>query len=260
MKYKHYLNNGPMPVMPLLALLVFLCATPHAHANQTDAQKIMDQTITVETNAQERQAQWVSKRAAILDEIRQLKNENLWLSFQEKKYSRYVSAMEGKIEELQRIKTELERLEQDLEPLLYELVDKFTKQVFNDLPFLKDERNRRITFLNKTLDDHTLSNGEKLRRVLEAMEVETAYGRSTELFETRVQLDGEETEVTVLRAGRLGLYCLTPNRATAGKYDPQTKEYVTIQSDFVQPLIQLETMIKHKRFTNFVFLPVKETR
>ncbi|WP_147818899.1 DUF3450 domain-containing protein [Salidesulfovibrio onnuriiensis] len=246
---------------PLFAACLLLTApAPATAASQDMAQKMVDDAIAAETSAQKQQTRWNAQRAAMLEEIRQLKSENLWLSFQEKKYSRYVGSIEGKIAELQRIKAELERMEQELEPLLYSLVDRLTDAVQTDLPFLKQERTRRLDFLQRTLDDHELSNGEKLRRILEALEVETAYGRSAEMSEQTIQLDGKPTQARVFRAGRLGLYCLTPDQATAGRYERKAAGFVTMDSEFVRPLTELQTMIERKRYTNFIYLPVKEVR
>lgn len=259
MNTKSTLKKSGTAALALFLVLLAGLANP-GHAAQPDAEQLMKQAISVESAAQKKQSAWEGRRSAMLDEIRQLESENLWLSFQERKYARYVSSMEDRIAELERVKTELERLEQELEPLLYGLVDRLKTGVDNDLPFLKDERARRLAFLDKTLDDHTLSNGEKLRRILEAVEVETAYGRSTELTEKQVVLEGRPTQVTVIRAGRLGLYCLTPDKTSAGKFSPETGEFESLPSEFAPSLTQLETMIEHKRFTNFAFLPVKEAR
>jgi len=256
---KQIFNPGKVAA-PLIAACVLLGSTSVTLASQEVAQKMVDDAIAVESATQKVQTRWASKRSAMIDEIRQLKNENLWLSFQEKKYSRYVLSLEDKITELERIQAEMERMEQELEPLLYDLVSRIGNEVQTDLPFLKNERTLRIDFLHKTLDDHTLANGEKLRRILEALEVETAYGRSADISEQTILLDGKQTQVMVLRAGRLGLYCLTPNHETAGQYQPEIGGYTTLPSEFISQLAKLETMIERKRFTDFVLLPVKEIR
>ena len=231
-----------------------------AHATATDTELMMQKAINTESQAQSRQNAWNEEQAAIVEEIRQLKSENLWLSFQEKKYSRYVTAVETKIAELNQIKAELLRLEEELEPLLYEIVERLKKQVNNDLPFLPEERAKRLNFLDQTLDDHSLSKGEKLRRILEAVEVETTYGRSAELTEETVSLDGKPTQVTIIRAGRLGLYCITPDNLTAGKYTPESKTYQTLPEEFAQPISQMKNMLEQKQVTDFVYLPMEETR
>nr|WP_321513747.1 DUF3450 domain-containing protein [uncultured Pseudodesulfovibrio sp.] len=259
MTLKQILNSGKV-AGPLLAVCLLLGSVSASSASQDIAQKMVEDAIDVESASQKVQTQWTSERSAMVNEIRQLKNENLWLSFQEKKYSRYVLSLDEKITELERIKTEMERMEQELEPLLYDLVARIGNEVQTDLPFLTTERTRRLNFLHRTLDDHTIPNGEKLRRILEALEVETAYGQSADSTEQTIILDGKPTQVTILRAGRLGLYCLTPDQETAGQYQPKAGGYTTLPSKFTRPLVQLETMIERKRFTDFVFLPMKEVR
>ncbi|SKA67663.1 DUF3450 domain-containing protein [Desulfobaculum bizertense] len=225
-------------------------------ASPADAEHIVQDAIGTEIAAQKDNAKWQGEKAQILEELRQLKNENMWLGFQEKKYSRYVRDMQGKIAELERVQAELKKIENGLEPFLYEMVENFSAFVKSDLPFLPEERQRRVQFLEQTLDDHSLALGEKLRRVFEAIDAELGYGQSADTQSALVMLDGKETHVTLVRAGRLGLYCLTPDGEHSGIYDKKLKEYTMLPNSSTDAIKHLQNMIDQKRFTELVALPL----
>lgn len=225
---------------------------------QHDAEGLVKDAIGTEVAAQKENERWQAERSAMLEEMRHLDNETLWYTFQEKKYSGYVDELQTKIDRLERTRRELDRMEKELEPYLYELVETVTAFVKEDLPFLQEERSRRVAFLQSSLDDHELPLGEKLRRILEALEVEAAYGQSAEVTTETVDLDGTPSHVTVVRAGRLGLYCLTPDGETAGRYNEEQGRYVTLPGAYVRSVAHLRDMVKQKRFTELVALPVKE--
>lgn len=231
-----------------------------AAASPDSAERIVKEAIGTEVAAQKENEAWQAERASILEDMRQLQNENMWLSFQQKKYSRYVTEMEGKVAELERTQAELDRMENELEPYLYELVEGFTAFVESDLPFLKEERARRVAFLQATLDDHELALGEKLRRIFEALEIEASYGQTAEVTSGLVSLDGRDAHVSLVRAGRLGLYCLTPDERSAGRYDAASGEFRTIPGKYVTSIVHLRNMAKLKRFTELVALPVEEVK
>jgi len=148
-----------------LMLAVGLVAGAHipAFATSDTAQQIVGQAIEADVSAMNEQDRWQAEQTAMNEEIRQLKSESIWLTFQEKKYSRYVNATQAKVAELERAKLELEQIESGLEPYLFDLVDRLKAFVDTDLPFLREERAKRLAFLQQSLDDHTLSVSEKLR-------------------------------------------------------------------------------------------------
>ncbi|NJB66676.1 hypothetical protein GGQ74_000316 [Desulfobaculum xiamenense] len=250
---------GPIRTIALCAGLV-AGACGFAHASSDAAEGMVREAIDVEVAAQKDNERWQARRAAMVDEIRRLESENLWFSFQERKYERQVGELKGRLEELERTREELDTIERGLEPYLYDLVDGFAAFVRDDLPFLGEERTRRVDFLQATLDDHELSLGEKLRRIFEALEVESAYGRSAEVSTESVSLDGRPAHVTVVRAGRLGLYCLTPDGESAGRYDAAKGGFVTLPDGYARSVAHLRDMIGTGRFTELVALPLQEVR
>jgi len=95
-----------------------------------------------------------------------------------------------------------------------------------DVPFLKEERARRIATLRETLDRADVSTAEKYRRILEAYTVEMEYGRTLEAYEGKLG-EGEETRtVNFLRIGRVALLYQTLDGDETGYWDVDKKDWV----------------------------------
>jgi len=69
------------------------------------------------------------------------------------------------------------------------------------------------------LGDPDAPAAEKLRRVLEAHQVEAGYGGTVETISQRITVDGAELHADVLRLGRLALFWRTPDGTRAGHFD-----------------------------------------
>ncbi|GKT29958.1 Uncharacterised conserved protein UCP028069 like protein, partial [Aduncisulcus paluster] len=155
----------------LISLVAQLMVTAPAMSNMR-VKAVHEQAakaVEIEANAQQQYQDWADLKDQESDSIREMKATEAWLEFQNRKYDRYVKKQEGVIAELKRRKEEAKRIKMELEPFLETVVDQLELFVKSDLPFLNDERTRRIQFLRDSLDDYHLQLSEKLRRVFEAL-------------------------------------------------------------------------------------------
>jgi len=95
-----------------------------------------------------------------------------------------------------------------------------------DLPFLPQERAARIGQLKDMMTRADVSISEKYRRIVEAYQIETEYGRTLEAYQGKI---GDKT-VDFLRIGRVALmYQALDGKesgywdATAGKWKPDSR-------------------------------------
>jgi len=92
-----------------------------------------------------------------------------------------------------------------LTPLMLNLIDALGKFVELDVPFLMEERTKRVEKLQGLMDQADVSESEKYRQIIEAYTIETDYGRTIEHYQATVPLDGAEPTVDFLRIGRVAL-------------------------------------------------------
>lgn len=112
-------------------------------------------------------------------------------------------------------------LRREIEPLLARKVDALNRFVALDLPFLTRERGLRLDRLSGLLDDREVTPAEKYRRVIEAYQIETGYGRSVEAYSGELVSDGRERTVEFLRVGRIALMYLTLDGRESGMWDAE---------------------------------------
>ena len=248
--------------MPKAIFLVFTLALSTLLAAAASAQSpeaVLDraeQAIHAEAAAQEQANAWAQERDQASAEIRNLKLQEAWLDFQIVKYQRYIEQQNQAIAELERRKEEAARLAMELEPFLETVVDQLEAHVARDLPFLPEERAVRIAFLRQSLDDYHLDLGEKLRRVLEALQVEMEYGRTVETGSREIMLDGRPVRVSTFRLGRTALYYLTEDGSAAGMWDREAGDWQALDTDFARTLMLARDMAARKRAVELLPLPL----
>jgi hypothetical protein len=113
----------------------------------------------------------------------------------------------------------IETTQREIVPLMLKMVEVISQFVALDIPFLPEERQFRIAELQTLMERADVSLAEKYRRVLEAYQVETEYGRTIEAYQDELVLEEATRTVNFLRIGRVGLYYLTLDGQEAGAWD-----------------------------------------
>ncbi len=131
---------------------------------------------------------------------------------------------------------EVEVVRRDLLPLMVEMTDVLARFIELDQPLLLEERESRVAALSETLTRSDVALGEKYRRVIEAYQIEAEYGQNIEAYEGSLQRGDNELTVDYLRVGRLALYYVSLDRSEAGLWQPQTREWRSLDGDAVDML------------------------
>lgn len=116
-------------------------------------------------------------------------------------------------------------IERQIVPLLLRMIDTLDGFVQLDVPFLPEERTTRIRKLRAMMGQANVAAPEKLRRVLEAYQVENDYGRTIEAYKGRVTLNGQPREVDFLRIGRIALLYQDGSGTHTGAWDTQARRW-----------------------------------
>ncbi len=123
-------------------------------------------------------------------------------------------------------------IEKGIVPLMYELVASLKSFVELDMPFLQNERRDRVDRLEANLERSDLTVSEKYRQIMEAYQIETAYGRNIETYAGTLPIDGEDCKVDLLRIGRVVLAYQTPDQLRTGYWDKTTGEWTSAGDDY----------------------------
>lgn len=116
-----------------------------------------------------------------------------------------LSNQDAQIERLNHSINNATLIERQIMPLLERMLDTLEQFIQADLPFLAEERQRRLLGLRALLERPEFTTSEKTRRVFEAYQIENEYGYTLEAYKGRLELNGEQFAVDFLRIGRIAL-------------------------------------------------------
>lgn len=123
-------------------------------------------------------------------------------------------------------------IEQGIVPLMYELVASLKSFVNLDMPFLRNERRDRVDRLEANLERSDLTVSEKYRQIMEAYQIETAYGKNIETYAGTLPIEGEDRKVDLLRVGRIVLAYQTPDQSETGFWDKATGRWSSLGDEY----------------------------
>ncbi len=218
-----------------LALFCLLFMLPsRADGAAQEAAKALSQSVDMEQKAMDEGDAWARKETELRQDIQQASLQSAWYELHIKTLQRYIQTAKDNVVELEQTKLTLEQLERALESALIEEVKILKEFVHKDMPFLMQEREQRLSFLNDSLNDYTVSLSEKLRRVFEALQVENAYATDIEVSRETIQATDGNYAADIIRIGRVGLFALSPDSTRAWQYSAQG--YIPLPQEFIAGL------------------------
>lgn len=156
----------------------------------------------------------------VLAEHQSLKAYNDQLAIQVKSQNEEVAALQSQL-------GEIEMTSREVLPMITRMLSTLEQFVSLDIPFLPEERAKRIKGLKDMVARADVSLSEKYRRVVEAYQIEMEYGRTIEAYSGKV---GDKT-VDFLRAGRVSLLYQTLDGKETGYWDVASKKWV-VDNDY----------------------------
>jgi len=249
----------------LLALL--LLASTAAVAQDTARQTQDPASETVQTAGEaldtRRQSQqqldnWAAEREQLQQRWRAAEAQVQYLEERTALERDRLAALQAAGDELARRLEESQRLESSLEDTLLVILRDLDTAVAADLPFLPEERARRLRSVRAELSDPAADSADKLRRVLEAVLIEARYGGALEVYQDRIDVAGEEVTADLLYVGRLALYWLTPDRTRGGAWDTVDQAFVPLEGDDLDAVRRAAEMATRRRAPGVLALPLGE--
>jgi hypothetical protein len=209
-----------------------------ARRSQTRVDDVVDKTRVI-----------VRQYSALTKEIEGLNVYNTLLQKQIENQAQEMADLESSIEQVSVI-------ERQVVPLMAQMVKSLGQFVELDLPFLLKERRKRVTFLETLLERSDVTVAEKLRRVLEAYEIENDYGRTIETYKDSLELDGASREVDFLRIGRIALLYQSVDGKVYGMWDREKKAWVSLPAQYRNQIREGIKIARKQVAPNLLLLPI----
>ena len=205
-----------LPVSPVLIEATRL--RTRANASGVEVQKRID-TLAEETD------ELFGRYNAAVDQLESLRVYN----------DRMQAFVDEQDSQLTKLRSQLEQVDavgRSVTPLMLRMIAALEAFVELDVPFLIEERAERITRLRKLMVRADVTLSEKYRRIMEAYQIETEYGRTIEAYRAPLAPKGSGATVDFLRFGRIALVYLSLDGEEVGMWDASAREWRPLDNSF----------------------------
>ncbi|HUU04171.1 MAG TPA: DUF3450 domain-containing protein [Myxococcota bacterium] len=163
---------------------------------------------------------------AVLEQIESIRSYNAQVETLIASQRGEISALENQIENATSIGREAT-------PLMLRMIDALDAFIKLDVPFLKEERAKRVADLKEMMNRADVAESEKYRRILEAYQIENEFGRTIEAYKGELAMKGKKQRtVNFLRVGRVALAYLTLDEKEAGLWNKDTKSWEELPGEY----------------------------
>jgi len=248
---KHVLAAGVMSI-----LLAGWMVAASAQDSGQDARQDTEQAIDTRQGTQQRQDEWSDEKADLVRRFRSAKASVQWLNERKAEETAQAQALDDRVAELERRLDEADRLEGGMQDTLMVIFHRLEESVAASLPFLPEERNLRLASVQDELVRPDVTSAEKLRRLLEALQVEAGYASNVEVYQDMIEIDGEQIHADVLRIGRVALFWRTPDGNRVGNFDPAAGLWTELPGSAKRRIVLAMEMAVKMRPMELIDLPL----
>ena len=177
------------------------------------------------------------------DQAQNLLTEYRYVTRETTSLKRYNTQLERQIssqlKEMESIRSQLEQINdvsREVIPMMLRMVETLEKFIDLDLPFLKDERSKRVVSLREIMDRADVTTSEKYRRIVEAYQIEMEYARTIEAYQAELDKEGQTRTVDFLRIGRIALMYQTLDGEETGFFNTENGNWEALSSGYETPV------------------------
>ena len=256
-------NNNIHPFRRTLVIItitiLFLIGQWSPATAASEAETILqqvDKAIAIRQQTQKKEDAWDSEKKRLTVRYQALQATRKRLLFEQKQNQTRLDNYRQRVEEAERKTVESARLRKELTSYLTTVAERVDNLMATGLPFLTSERNQRLLETRETLVDPEIAAAEKYRRVMEALQVETEYRHTVEIYPQEIEIAGEKKMVEILRLGGLALFWRSPDGESVGEYDRLQEVWQALDKRYQAPINKAMEIALKQRTIEMVSLPI----
>ncbi len=173
-----------------------------------------------------------------------------------RQYEERIKSQEEEMASIQHQMSVIDDTEKGVVPLMNDMIDKLEQFVELDVPFLMEERRKRIKRLRKNMLRADLTNSEQYRQILEAYQIENQYGNYAEAYDGHINSGGTDITVTYYRFGRVAYVYQSPDEKIAAYWDNESRGWKPLDDSYRIPVRKGIKIAKRQANPDLVILPV----
>ena len=219
-------------------------------------EKPVRDSISIRQDTQKVRAEWLSEKQKMLGEIERIEAENTELTTRREQLVAQVSSAKERIASKEKELKGIRQITENIHPFLKETLAWLEAETGEGLPFLTQERKKRVGRLRALLDDPDVPVSEKFRKIMEALLIEAEYGTNVEVTSQSILLSGEPVLVNILRLGRLNLFYQTLDGSVCGYFNVAENGWKELAREYNRNIKLAMDMALKRRPVELVNLPV----
>lgn len=251
----------PLPEIQMRAVWIILMAVllPGLAVAQSAGEQALAEGEALMTEAQRSQQRIDQLDDATRDALNRYRHaiqQKEQLAGYNEQLAEMVETQRRELADLQAQLATIEETQAEVMPMLQRMLTSLEQFIELDVPFLEDERADRLAQLKALMIRPEVTVAEKYRRVLEAYQIESDYGRTLEAWRGSLEVDGSERVVEFLRLGRLMLFYQTLDGHTQGYWNNAAREWQPLPASYNRTLQQGLHMARQQQTPALLRLPL----
>ncbi|WP_462267528.1 DUF3450 domain-containing protein [Desulfobacter sp.] len=230
------MNKGKIVMQIFLLLTMSWSYDALAEKVEKEIEAPVHEAVGIEQKTQAREVNWRTEKEKKRLAFEALEKELAMLEKERNTEAARRTALIANISRKMKQLEDIAEIEGRMSPFLCELLDKIKTLNARDLPFLQEERQKRIQALEELNTNPQVPVSEKFRKMMEALLVETEYGTTIEVYQQTIPLSGEETLVNIFRLGRLRLFYQTLDKQQCGFFNPAQKVWEPLEDTYLKTI------------------------
>jgi len=186
--------------------------------------------LNLAQQSQERINNVVEGTRSLEDQYRAINKEIDGLKVYNRLMRAQVEGQQATLEDISLSMDQVDVINRQVFPLMERMIDGLEQSISLDIPFLMEERTKRIEDLKTIMERSDVTVAEKFRKVMEAYQIENDYGTSSEYYTESLTIDGATRSFNILRIGRIGLYFQSDDTKITGMWNNEDRTRVTANS------------------------------
>jgi ABC-type transporter Mla subunit MlaD len=250
-------NDGRLQASTIAAAIVLAGLSAGVHAQQV-SQVLQAETrnVRIAQESQDRIDKVVGQTRSLVDQYKAVNKEIDGLNVYNQLLERQVNNQQTEITDITESIDQVTVIERQILPLMVRMLQGLEQFVSLDVPFLQEERNKRVETLKAMLDRSDVSVAEKFRRVLEAYQIENDYGRTIESYKGTVDIGGTDRAVDFLRVGRVAYVYQTEDASDTGAWDQAKRQWVDLGDDYRSQVRTGIAIAQKQQAPDLLMLPI----
>ena len=233
--------------------------TATAHETGNAYKKIEDpvvQSLEIRRTTQKEEETWRNEKEKLTLYYDQLIDRKNVLIAQNEKLVKEIAEIEHRIDNREKELEKIEHIQKEIRPLIDHLFGQLHRLITTGLPFLTDERSRRLDRLHELQNDPEVTLSELFRRIMEALLIEAEYGNTIEVYQKMLDLSDKQVLANIFRLGGLALFFQTPDKQICGFFNTASGSWQILPSSYNEDIGKAIEIGKKRHPAEFVNLPL----